>query len=81
MPRFNLISLSHEGRNPPFQLGVLSALVKDSKQVKQREKRFLKVVTVNLSLYKQLITTTLNVVRRLSNVGEAVSQKWRKNRP
>ena len=34
--------------------GVLSALVKDSRQFKQREKRLLKVVTVNLPLYKQL---------------------------
>ena len=34
--------------------GVLSALVKDSRQFKQRENRFLKVVTVNLPLYKQL---------------------------
>jgi hypothetical protein len=33
-------------------LGVLSALVKDSRQFKQREKRLLKVVTVNLLLYK-----------------------------
>jgi hypothetical protein len=33
--------------------GVLSALVKDSRQFK-RENRFLKVVTVNLPLYKQL---------------------------
>ena len=34
-------------------LGVLSALVKDCRQFKQREKRLLKVVTVNLPLYKQ----------------------------
>ena len=33
--------------------GVLSALVKDSRQFKQRENRRLKVVTVNLPLYKQ----------------------------
>jgi hypothetical protein len=33
---------------------VLSALVKYSRQFKQREKRLLKVVTVNLLLYKQL---------------------------
>jgi hypothetical protein len=33
---------------------VLSALVKDSRQFKQREKRLLKVVTVNLPLHKQL---------------------------
>jgi hypothetical protein len=47
------ISISHEGQNPPL-LGALSALVKDSRQFKQREKRLLKVVTVNLQLYKQL---------------------------
>ena len=34
----------------------LSALVKDSRQFKQREKELLKVVTVNLPLYKQLYT-------------------------
>jgi hypothetical protein len=32
--------------------GVLSAFVKDSRPFKQREKRLLKVVTVNLPLYK-----------------------------
>jgi hypothetical protein len=53
------ISLSYEaveGQNPPF-LGYclpMVALVKDSGQFKQREKRLLKVVTVNLLLYKQL---------------------------
>jgi hypothetical protein len=31
----------------------LSALVKDPRQFKPREKRLLKVVAVNLSLYKQ----------------------------
>jgi hypothetical protein len=36
--------------------GALSALVKDSRQFKQREKRLLKVVIVNLPLYKQLYT-------------------------
>jgi hypothetical protein len=35
-------------------LGVLSALVKYSRQLKQHEKRLLKVLTVNLPLYKQL---------------------------
>ena len=34
--------------------GPLSALVKDSRQIIKREKRLLKVVTVNFSLYKQL---------------------------
>jgi hypothetical protein len=34
--------------------GILSALVKYSRQFKQREKRLLKVETVNLPLYKQL---------------------------
>ena len=34
--------------------GVLSALVKDSRQFKQLEMGLLKVVTVNLPLYKQL---------------------------
>jgi hypothetical protein len=54
-----------------------------SRQFKQREKRLLKVVTVNLPLYKQLYSTKKSrfVVRRLSNVGEVVPQKWRKNRP
>jgi hypothetical protein len=33
--------------------GVQSDLVKDSRQFKQREKRLLRVVTVNLPLYKQ----------------------------
>jgi hypothetical protein len=49
--------------------------VKDSRQFKQREKRLLKVVTVNLSSYKNNYNTkTLYfVVRRLSNVGEAGS--------
>ena len=38
-----------------FWCRLLSALVKDSRQFKQREKRLLlKVVTVNLPLYKQL---------------------------
>ena len=47
---------------------VQSPLVKDSRQFKQREKRLLKAmhVTVNLPL---------------SNVREAVPQKWRENRP
>jgi hypothetical protein len=39
---------------PTPSFGVVSALVKGSKQFKQREKRLLKVVTVNLPLYKQL---------------------------
>jgi hypothetical protein len=38
---------SHERQNPPF-LGVLSALVKDSRQFKQREKRLLNVVNLRL---------------------------------
>ena len=41
-------SLYHKGRNPPFW-GVLSSLMKDSRQFKQCEKRLSKVVTVNLS--------------------------------
>jgi hypothetical protein len=49
----NYIRLSHEGQNPPF-LGCCLQAVKDSRQFKQREKRLLKVVTVNLPLYKQL---------------------------
>jgi hypothetical protein len=57
-------------------LGVLSALVTDSRQFKQREKRLLKVVTVNLPLYKNYNTKKLYfVVRRLSNVGGAVHGK------
>ena len=57
--------------------GALSALVKDSRQFKQREERLLKVVTVNLLLYKQLYNTKklYFLVRRLSNGGEAVPQK------
>ena len=53
---FRAISLSHEDQNPPF-LGYcmyMLALVKDSRPFKQREKRLLKVVAVNLPLYKQL---------------------------
>ena len=46
------ISLRRRPKSAIF--GVLSALVKDSRQFKQREKRLLKVVTVNLPLYKQL---------------------------
>jgi hypothetical protein len=58
--------------------GVLSALVKYSRQFKQREKRLLKVVTVNLYHYTNNYNTKKLhfVVRRLSNVGEAVPQKW-----
>jgi hypothetical protein len=70
---FISISLSHEGQNPPFLGHCMSSLVKDSRQFKQREKRLLKVVTVNLPLIIQTITTTKKlyfVVRRLSNVGE-----------
>ena len=37
-----------------FLLGVLSALMNDSRKFKQCEKRLFKVVTVNLPLYKQL---------------------------
>ena len=51
---------------------VLFALVKDSRQFKHREKQLLKVVTVNLPY---IIQTTII----LSNVGEAVPQKWREN--
>ena len=42
------ISLSHEGISAHWGI---SALVKDSRQFKQREKRLLRVVTVNLPLY------------------------------
>jgi hypothetical protein len=57
--------------------GVLSALVKDSRQFIQHEKRLLKVVTACkfTIIYRQ--TTIYNskklyfVVRRLTNVGEA----------
>jgi hypothetical protein len=46
--------------------GGLSTIMKDSRQFKQREKRFLKVVTCNTkNLY--------SVVRRLSNVGEILT--------
>jgi hypothetical protein len=51
--------------------------MKDSRQFKQREKRLLKVVTVHLPLYKQLLYNTKKlyfVVRRLSNAGEAAPQ-------
>jgi hypothetical protein len=61
--------------------GILSALVKDSRQFKQRDKRLSKLVTVNLPIYKQLYNTIKKLyfgVRRLSNVGEAVPPKWRK---
>jgi hypothetical protein len=47
------ISLSHEGQKYAI-FAVLSALVKDARQFKKREKCHLKVVTVNLPLYKQL---------------------------
>ena len=49
------INLSHEVRH--FG-GILSALVKDARQFKQREKRLLKVVTVNVPLYNVNIPTT-----------------------
>ena len=59
--------------------GILSALVKDSRQFKQRDKRLSKLVTVNLPIYKQLYNTIKKLydlgVRRLSNVGEAVPPK------
>ena len=59
--------------------GILSALVKDSRQFKRRDKRLSKLVTVNLPIYKQLYNTIKKLydlgVRRLSNVGEAVPPK------
>jgi hypothetical protein len=42
------------GRPKSANFRVLSALVKDPRQFKQREKRLLKVGIANLPLYKQL---------------------------
>ena len=73
----NAIKLTFLTRPKSAILGVLSALVKDFRQFRQREKRLLKVVTVKLPLYTNNYNTRnlYFVVRRLSNVGEAVPHK------
>jgi hypothetical protein len=75
-----LISLSHECQNPPFLGYCLPSwkILDNSNNVKSD----LKVVTVNLPLY---ITSNYNtkklrfLLRRPSNVEEAVPPKWQKN--
>jgi hypothetical protein len=64
--------------------GVLSALVKDSRLFKQREKRLLKVVTVNLP---GIIQTTTILKSCISWCGDSQTRgrggtpKWREHRP